>query len=83
MQRTCAWGGGGVEGQRGRKSRFPKALALLRKMTLKPGGPLSYHFPPKIQAPEPQMVFSHRPGEETLFTYTNRKMGTETPGQHP
>lgn len=59
---------GGPEGRgRGRKSRFPKALALLRKMTPKPGAPLTPLPPPQIQAPAPQMVLSHRPGEEACL----------------
>lgn len=74
MQRTLCLRGGG----RGRKSRFPKALALLRKMTPRPGGPSYTTSPPKIQAPAPLMGLSHR-RREGACCHTH-KWGNGNPG---
>lgn len=49
-----------VLAERGR-SRFPKALALLRKMTPKWGGGLSHHFPPKPKTQHPRSVHPSLP----------------------
>lgn len=77
-ERVC-WRGVG----RGRKSRFPKALALLRKMTPKPGGP-SYTTSPPNPSPSTPVGFVPQAQGGGLFTYMKiGKWELTTPGHHP
>lgn len=76
--RDVRWMGGG----RGRKSRFPKALALLRKMTPKPGGPSYTTSPPNPSPSTPDGFVPQAQGGGLRAYIQTGKRELRAPGHH-